>query len=154
AIAYEDGQVRLLSPSGTPLKALSGHTGAVRALAFTPDGRRLVSASDDGTARVWDTRIGGEADRARGRWPEAQFRVYRPHARSVAAAVGSVIVFRDAASGRELARTEPLRNRAYPNQPPLFSPDGRALLVNFYGVLTLFDTASGRRLSPIERKTR
>jgi WD40 repeat protein len=52
AIAYVDGLVRLLSSSGTPLKALSGHTGAVRALAFTPDGRRLVTASDDGTARV------------------------------------------------------------------------------------------------------
>jgi WD40 repeat protein len=151
AIAYEDGLVRLLSPSGTPLKALSGHTGAVRALAFTPDGRRLVSASDDGTARVWDTRIGEEADRARGRWPEAQFVVYSPDGRIVAAAMGPVIAFRDAATGRELARTDPLRNRTYPNQPPLFSPDGRALLVNSGGVLTLFDTASGRRSWTIGR---
>jgi WD40 repeat protein len=32
---------------------LSGHTGAVQALAFTPDGASLVSASDDGAVRVW-----------------------------------------------------------------------------------------------------
>jgi eukaryotic-like serine/threonine-protein kinase len=151
AIAYEDGLVRLLSSSGTPLKALGGHTGAVRALAFTPDGRRLVSASDDGTARVWDTRIGEEADRARGRWPGVEFVVYSPDGRIIAAASCPVIAFRDAASGRELARTEPLRD--CPNQPPLFSPDGRALLVNFGGVLTLFDTASGRRLWTIGRQT-
>src|SRR5262249_55245575 len=61
--------------------------------------------------------------------------------------------FRDAASDRELARTEPLWNRSYPNQPPLFSPDGRALLVNSGGVLTLFDTASGRQSWTIGRQT-
>jgi WD40 repeat protein len=33
---------------------LGSHAGRVRALAFTPDGRRLVTASDDGTARLWE----------------------------------------------------------------------------------------------------
>src|SRR5262249_12682908 len=159
AIGYRDGLVQLLSSSGTPLKALRGHTRVVRAMAFTPDGRRLVSASEDGTARVWDTRIGAEADFARGRWPEVEQAVYSPDGRIVAALAYSTttngyrITFRDAASGRELARTE--RLRSHPDQPPLFSRDGRALLVNISaiaGVLTLFDTASGRRLGTIERK--
>jgi WD40 repeat protein len=163
AIGYRDGLVRLLSSTGTPLKALSGHTSAVSALAFTPDGRRLVSASDDGTARVWDTRIGAEADFARGRWPDVAQVVFSPDGRIVAAMSGSprpVIAYRDAASGRELARTEPLappeRKINYgPLHPPLFSPDGRALLVNpFTEVLILFDTASGRRVWTIERMTK
>ena len=33
---------------------LEGHTAAVRALAYSPDGRRLVSVGVDGAARVWD----------------------------------------------------------------------------------------------------
>src|SRR5262249_34484144 len=34
------------------------HTGPVWALAISPDGARLASASDDGTARLWDAATG------------------------------------------------------------------------------------------------
>jgi WD40 repeat protein len=40
------------------LFTLSGHNGFVRDAAFSADGTRLVTASDDGTARVWDARTG------------------------------------------------------------------------------------------------
>jgi WD40 repeat protein len=35
-------------------RQLTGHQGQVNAVAFAPDGRTLVSASDDGTLLVWD----------------------------------------------------------------------------------------------------
>src|SRR5262249_46002515 len=35
-----------------------GHSGTVRGLAFAPDGRTLASASEDGTARMWDVTEG------------------------------------------------------------------------------------------------
>jgi WD40 repeat protein len=34
---------------------LEGHTGGVTSVAFSPDGRRVVTGSYDNTARVWDT---------------------------------------------------------------------------------------------------
>jgi WD40 repeat protein len=37
---------------------LTGHTGLVVALAYSPDGRTLASASADGTARLWDVATG------------------------------------------------------------------------------------------------
>ena len=40
------------------LRTLQGHSGWVRAVAVTPDGRRAISASDDQTLRVWDLDTG------------------------------------------------------------------------------------------------
>ena len=37
---------------------LTGHRGLVVALAYSPDGRTLASASADGTARLWDLATG------------------------------------------------------------------------------------------------
>ena len=36
----------------------AGHKGEVNGVAFSPDGTRLATASDDGTARIWDTATG------------------------------------------------------------------------------------------------
>jgi WD40 repeat protein len=40
--------------SGKERGRLSGHWGQINSLTFSPDGRRLLSGSDDGTAIVWD----------------------------------------------------------------------------------------------------
>ena len=40
------------------LAVLRGHTDAVERASFSPDGREVVTAGDDGTARLWNSRTG------------------------------------------------------------------------------------------------
>lgn len=40
--------------TGKQLLRFQGHTGRVTSLAFTSDGAKLGSSSEDGTARIWD----------------------------------------------------------------------------------------------------
>jgi WD40 repeat protein len=66
--AYTSGTIRLWdSTSGEPRGQLTNHTWWVRALAFTPDGRLLASASADRTIRIWNV-----AD-------QAELRCFRRH---------------------------------------------------------------------------
>lgn len=48
------GAIEGRKPALQPFVALSGHKAAVRALAFSQDGKRLVSGSQDNTVVVWD----------------------------------------------------------------------------------------------------
>lgn len=46
-----------------PVRYLTGHDGAVEALAFAPDGSVFATGADDGTARLWNPRTGRELAR-------------------------------------------------------------------------------------------
>ncbi len=52
------------APSGRSLATLHGHTGVVRGVALSADGRLLASGSWDGTVRLWRTEIASAAPAA------------------------------------------------------------------------------------------
>ena len=50
----------MIDRSVSTLITLTGHTGTVYSCRFSPDGKRIVSASRDDSVRVWDAETGKE----------------------------------------------------------------------------------------------
>ena len=46
-------QINLYTVGGRPIGQLAGHTGNVFTVAYNPQGNEIVSASEDGSARIW-----------------------------------------------------------------------------------------------------
>jgi len=54
--------------NGGCVQTLVGHTQPVTSVAFTPDGQRVVSGSEDKTLRIWDSRTGQCQHTLKGHW--------------------------------------------------------------------------------------
>ena len=65
AIVVSATDVQIISPDNVSqivkLQSLSGHTGYVRDVTFSPDGTFLASIGDDRSVRLWDVAAGQEA---------------------------------------------------------------------------------------------
>jgi len=53
ATGSEDAVIKIWNLSGKLIRTLSGHSGAVTSVVFSPDGRTLISGSKDKTIKVW-----------------------------------------------------------------------------------------------------
>src|SRR5436190_12659145 len=109
-------QPRLLSPQGIILAllvpapclaqqeklTLKGHGGAVQAVAFSPDGKRLATGGDGKTVSVWDVTTGQQLFVARGQ-SGIQGLAFSPDGRQLACAGadGTVRIF-DSPTGKEI----------------------------------------------------
>ncbi|MFO0757412.1 MAG: cyclic nucleotide-binding domain-containing protein [Byssovorax sp.] len=122
AIASGD-RARLLTPGG-PDVVLAGHTRRVRRVSFRADGQALVTASDDGSARLWSI-DGRFLMNLRGEDGPLTGAVFRPDGRVVAtfADHGNAIVW-DVASGEPVAR---LLGHEGAITAGAFGPDGSRL---------------------------
>ena len=45
---------------GRQVHTLTGHTGRVWSVAFSPDGKKFVSGSHDKLVKIWDTETGAK----------------------------------------------------------------------------------------------
>jgi WD40 repeat protein len=56
----ESGPPQEPEPPGQEIRTLLGHTGPVACVAFSPDGKRILTGSWDDTAKLWDAETGQE----------------------------------------------------------------------------------------------
>ena len=75
-----------IDATGKEKALLRGHAGAVYSAAYSPDRRRIVTGSEDGTAKVWDARTGAEVLTLRGHTGPVRSAAFSPDASRIVTA--------------------------------------------------------------------
>ena len=105
---------------------LSGHVLPVRSAAFSPDGSRVVTASADGTARIWDAATAKETAVLRGHLSQVWSAAFSPDgSRIVTASLDKTARIWDVATTKEIAV---LRGHEGEVSSAAFSPDGTRIV--------------------------
>jgi WD40 repeat protein len=129
--------------SGEILLVLAGHGDEVRDIDWAPDGARIATIGQDGTARVWDATTGTELSRLHGAGGYLEYVAWSPS--------GDQLVTE---GGRRAIRVWDLSGGALrlPDQGTVvfdarWSPDGRRLATTCLdGAARIWDAASGEEL--------
>jgi WD40 repeat protein len=118
--------------NGSEAGRFSGHRKAVLSVAFSPDGKTLVSGSVDSTVRLWD--VATRRERVRPTLIDdpgwVQGVAFAPDGRMIAAGLHQWAILWDAASGQPIARTARHANNV---KPVAFAPDGQSFATGSQG---------------------
>src|SRR5262249_44938688 len=128
--------------------ALGGHDSPVNSAAFSPDGSRIVTASRDNTARIWDAASAKEIAVLRGHDNYVNSAAFSPDgSRIVTASDDKTTRIWDAASGKEIAV---LRGHDNAVSSAAFSPDGsRIVTASSDNTARLWDAARGKEMADL-----
>ena len=139
-------------PLGTLLATLSGHADAVEAVAWSPDGTLLVSASKDHTVRLWG-RVNGQAlATLSGHADAVEAVAWSPDGRYLASvSLDETVRLWDTTTRQALAT---LSGHTSPVMAVAWSPDGRYLASASYdNTVRLWDTTTRQALATLSGHT-
>jgi len=124
---------------------LLGHGDWVGSIAFSPDGKRIISGSGDKTIKVWDAVTGAEVMTLRGHGNMVNSAAFSPDGkRIVSGSADKTIKVWDAATGAELMT---LRGHGRWINLVAFSPDGKCIVSGSAdNTIKVWDAATGEEV--------
>jgi WD40 repeat protein len=141
-----------LASRDVPLGTLVGHTAAVTSVAFSRDGRQVVTASQDNTARVWDVATGRPLTKPLEHHGFVTAAAFSPDDRRIVTAGGDGTVrVWDAATGT--LTIDLLKHHGYVTSA-VFSPDGtRIVTASWDKTASVWNAKTGTRVAgPLEHR--
>ncbi len=130
-----------VQPEALPL---AGHKGAVKAIAFAPDSKAVVTAGTDGTVLIWDPSTGARLRRLE-QPGEAAAVAFSPDGRVLATVSGGragEVILWDALTGRQLRHC--LRMAGGGSGAVAFSRDGARVVAGFGHSISGIDVSTGK----------
>jgi WD40 repeat protein len=144
------------SSTGQRLHKLEGHTEAVNNGAFSPDGKLIVTGSQDHTLRVWDVATGKQRLFLEGHKDDCGG-CFSPDGKRIVSAGGGddgTIRGWDAATGKEVWKlTEQAIVDFRLSSSSLFSPDGTRLLSLWGDTVRVWEVATGKAVATLAGST-
>jgi DNA-binding beta-propeller fold protein YncE len=120
---------------------LHGHSALLTKVAYSPDGKRLATASTDKTSKVWDAETGKELLTFRGHSNFVFDLVFSSDSKRIAtASADNTVKIWDAENGQELLTLD-----CYAGDVA-FGPDGKHLAAICSGTVKIWDTESSKEL--------
>ncbi len=113
--------------TGEPLDLLTGHTGPIECIVFSPDGRTFATGSEDNTIRLWDANTGKHKATCIGHEDDISFITFNP-AGDILASVDydESNRFWDVQTGKQLKTA--IESDVTPTYALTYSPDGALFL--------------------------
>jgi WD40 repeat protein/serine/threonine protein kinase len=129
----------------TQVLAATGHAGVVMFVAFSPDGQRIVTASADNTARIWDVGTGQQLRVLSGHTGPVRSVAFSPNGRRiVTASYDKTARVWDVSNGQQLLVL--MGHTAYV-EGVAFSPDGQRIVsASADNTARIWDVDSGQQL--------
>ena len=126
--------------------SLAGHDSALWSATFSPDSSRIVTASEDKTARIWDAASAEEIAVLRGHDDGVRSAAFSPDgSRIVTASLDKIARIWDAASAKEIAVLRGHDSMVY---SAAFSPDGsRIVTASYDNTARIWDAASAKEIA-------